>query len=123
MTIVHGIDKLFSIDVRGRVGTQKGEPRDGTDWEDIVSRKPHAGIYQRKLTKKGKQTSKMKFYYPTNPRTVEQQAWRAVFMDGKLAWDSLTIEEKELYNRRAIPLKFSGYNLFQREYLNTHKLA
>jgi hypothetical protein len=123
MTIVRGIQKLASINPRGRFGTRKGVPRDGTHWAHIHRNNPWAGIYQRKVTKRGKETSRMKFYYPTNPRTKKQQAWRAVFRAGKAAWDSLTEIQKESYNRRAIRLKFTGYNLFQREYLRTHKLV
>jgi len=121
MTIVLGKDKLLSILPQGKIGTRKGVPSDRAHYADALARNKWAGIYQRKLTKQGKKISLMPHYYPTNPRTPKQQAWRQIFVDGKEAWDNLTQTQKHSYNRRAIPLIFSGYNLFQREYLAMHK--
>lgn len=79
-----------------------------------------AGIYrylnssgQRKHIREG-------FYWPTNPRTVGQQAWRGVFTDGAVHWASLTPLEKGEYNERAKPLHMTGYHLHQREWLSSH---
>ena len=52
---------------------------------------------------------------PTNPRSSLQQSIRKQY--GKLVqeWNSLSPEEREEYNRRASPLKISGWNLFVME--------
>ena len=64
----------------------------------------------------------MKFYYPTNPRTTKQQAWRAVFRTGKATWDALAPQTKTKYNKRAYAYKFTGFNLFMREYLAKNRI-
>lgn len=123
MTIVEPLEQGRSIRLIGRIGTIKGEAPTAENYPNALARNPWAGIYQRKKTKKGKKISRMKFYITPNPRTPAQQAWRAVFGAGKIAWDSLTEPQKTLYNKRGQRIKMSGYNLFQREYLNSHKLG
>ena len=120
--IVHGVDKCVSIGVTQRIGfpADYGIGFFGYTRFGLVNR--WQGIYQRKKTKKGKQTSRMIHYWPTNPQTVPQQNWRGVFAAGKAAWDDLTETQKKAYNDRAYAYKFSGYNLFQREWLATHRL-
>jgi hypothetical protein len=123
MAIVEGIGKLKSILPRGRIGTIKGEKPTRENYAKALLRNPDAGIYQRKLTRNGKKISKMPFYWCPNPRHPKQQQWRAVFRAGKVEWDKLTENQKNEYNKRAIAKKFTGYNLFQREYLRTHKFV
>ena len=77
------------------------------------------GIYQRRHNKGKVVYAKMKFYIPSNPRTVPQQNWRAVFGAGMTAWGNLTNEQKEVYNERAKSLHLHGVNLFMREYLKS----
>ena len=74
------------------------------------------GIYQMRMTKKGKVPIKMKFYVPFNPRSVPQQANRQKFADAVSAWGSLTEEEKSVYNVRAKKRMMFGWGLFIREY-------
>lgn len=81
---------------------------------------PYAGIYQYRNSAKQRYHIKSIMYWPTNPRTAPQQAWRAVFANGALAWGALTLTEKEAYNKRAKPYHMTGYHLFQREYLGSH---
>ena len=64
---------------------------------------------------------KQKFYIPSNPRSVPQQAWRATFAAGMIAWGNLTTEQKKVYNGRANKLGIFGFNLFMKEYLNSNK--
>lgn len=75
-----------------------------------------------KVAKNGKRKSglrhiSMKFYRPTNPQTIPQQALRGTFADGVANWQGLTTLEKVEYNNRAKGKKMSGYNLFLREYM------
>jgi len=57
------------------------------------------------------------YYTPKNPRTEAQQANRQKLADGVVAWQALTPEQKNQYNKRAIGRGMSGYNLFLHEYL------
>jgi len=78
------------------------------------------GVYQVR-TQSGKQVVvRQKFYVPTNPQTEEQQAWRQVFADAITGWQNLTSEQKEVYNAKVKYKPYSGYNLYIREYLQSH---
>ena len=78
------------------------------------------GIYQIRV-RKGKQIIvKEKFYVPTNPQTEGQQAWRQIFADAIAGWQALTSEQKAVYNINAKYKPYSGYNLYLREYLQSH---
>lgn len=60
-------------------------------------------------------------YTPKNPRSVPQQAWRAIHADGVHAWQALTNEQKAKLDEEAAELNMSGFNLSVRRYLNSHK--
>jgi len=74
------------------------------------------GIYQMRMTKRGKVPVKMKFYVPTNPRTAAQQANRQKFANAQAAWMALTPPEKLGYTTRAKRRSMFGWGLFIREY-------
>lgn len=78
------------------------------------------GIYRRFTQGPVRRIVKNRFYIPTNPRTVPQQARRQVYADGVAAWQALTYPEKQVYNTRAKGRKLSGYNLFMQEYLRSN---
>lgn len=78
------------------------------------------GIYQRRMTPQGKKSFKLGFYTPTNPQTVPQQANRTKFADAMGAWLALTSEQKLAYTKRAKKRNLFGWNLFIREYFETH---
>jgi len=63
----------------------------------------------------------MDYYTPTNPRTDEQQAWRAVFAAGIAAWHALSDTEKEEWIQKARKKRMVGQHLFQSVYLKTHE--
>lgn len=78
------------------------------------------GIYQTR-TRYGKQTNvREKFYIPSNPQTEAQQANRATYAAGIVAWQALTPSQKDVYNEKAKGKRMSGYNLFLQEYLLSH---
>jgi hypothetical protein len=59
-----------------------------------------------------------KFYQPscqTQPNKVISQN---KFRDAVVAWQNLTIDQKKIYNKRAVGRGFSGYNLFIRNYMH-----
>lgn len=74
------------------------------------------GIYQMRMTKRGKVPIKMKFYTPTNPQTEAQEANRQKFADAMTAWGALSSGEKAVYNERAKKRQMFGWGLFIREY-------
>lgn len=74
------------------------------------------GIYQMRMTKRGKVPVKMKFYTPTNPQTELQQANRAKFAAAMAAWQGLSSGDKAVYNKRAKKRQMFGWGLFIREY-------
>lgn len=61
-----------------------------------------------------------KYYYPYNPRTVAQQAWRGVLADGVAAWLGFSDEIKGMYNEMTSPKAWDGYRRFLSMYLNAH---
>jgi len=108
MSIVTFHDGLLSVKARKKFGMRAG----GVPG-------PNACIFQQRKCKDGKRTIKMKYYTPTNPQTIPQQANRSKFANAITAWQSLTLTQKEGYNERAKYKQYSGYNLFIREYMNT----
>jgi hypothetical protein len=80
----------------------------------------YAGIYQYRNSFGQKKHVKTIMYWPRNPQTPTQQAWRSVFADGAAAWAGLTSPEKAEYNKRAKLLHMTGYHLHQREWLSSH---
>ena len=78
------------------------------------------GIYQIRATAGGQVVVKEKFYTPTNRQTAPQQANRSKLADAVLAWQALTDDQKEGYNKKAKYKSLSGYNLYLSEYLLSH---
>lgn len=79
-----------------------------------------SGIYQMRMCEEGKIPIRLKSYNFKITNTEAQQIQRQKYADGVLAWQGLTNEEKLPYNERAKSLPYSGYNLFLKEYLNSH---
>jgi hypothetical protein len=142
MAEVQGIDKLFSTSPRGRfdkfrlLGTsQFGYTNYGLEdlyftrtcfgvisfgvhhFADIIML---SGIYQIKNQNGVRKCSREIFYITKNPRTIPQQTNRAKMADAVLAYQGLTSSEKEVYHKRAIGKRMSGYNLFLKGYLLSH---
>lgn len=93
--------------------------------------RPQGGIYQKRIVGSNYFLGpnvrvgevfyvKMRSYAPTNPQTTEQQANRTKFADANSAWQSLTNEEKSVYNQRANRKGRVGYFLFMSEYMKSH---
>lgn len=97
------------LDIGHGIRKKVGRP----EWPDPLG---VYGIYQMRSTKKGKKPIRMKFYKPTNPKTVNQQANRQKFAEAMEAWKNLTSQEQEQYNERAKKIPLFGFNLFIREY-------
>lgn len=102
-------DFLISLGASGKLG-EEGEP-------DPLGVK---GIYQMRMTKRGKRSIKMKFYRPTNPQTTAQEDNRTKFANAMAGWGALTDTEKSAYNERAKKLNLFGWNLYIREFFNNN---
>jgi len=116
------LPNLMSIDARGTHGYGGGFGKLVFSYNRFGFNCPYNGIYSRKKTPKGHVVSLMKFYRPTNPQTVLQQTWRSVFSQGLLEWRSLDEGTKAHYKRLGRAQNMGGFNLFQRYWLNNHKL-
>lgn len=119
---VEGLDKLNSLDARGRFGYGGGFGRLSFGFNRFGFYSKFCGIYQKKYYYGVPYISKMKMYRPTNPRTAPQQNWRAVFNAGVNAWFALDAESKDIWRRRAKNLHMTGFNKFMSEYLQSHRL-
>lgn len=115
-----GMGKLLSMDARGKLGWSGGFGRIRFGYNKFGYYNWYAGIYSKKHQWGKTYISRMKFYRPTNPNSVGQQARRTAFANGMSAWASLSTDQKNIYKRRAKPYKMNGSNLFMKEYLNTH---
>lgn len=101
---------ILAFGLSGRVGRPEWPDPEGV-----------YGIYQMRMTKRGKVPYKMKFYRPTNPRTPAQQENRQKFAQAMAEWQSLTEEQKLKYNKEARKINLFGRNLFIREYYQKNK--
>ena len=59
-----------------------------------------------------------KYYYPENPQTALQQAWRGVLADGVDYWAGFSEAVKGQYNVMTSPKAYDGYRRFLSMYLN-----
>lgn len=120
MVILGGLKSGVAGKIRGKIRASSGYGTRKYGGFHYGSGADVQGIY-RVLSFFGKQVQlKEKLYWPTNPRTGPQQTWRQIYADSVVAWQSLTDEQKEIYNEIAKNKPYSGYNLFQKEYLLSH---
>ena len=60
------------------------------------------------------------YYYPFNPRTIDQQAWRVVFSNAVAQWQGFDNNTKDYYNKIKSKRVMSGYNRFLSYYLSAN---
>lgn len=112
MVILTPQKEIFVFRGRGRLGFTKADRLGLRTYAEALATNPFAGVYQRKITRKGKKTSQMNWRYGGNPRTPAQQAWRAFFTAGVSAYHSLTTAQKLYYKKVGAKYKMTGYNKF-----------
>lgn len=100
----------------GRLGTwELGEYKNGSDFADG---KEHYGIYQIRTISEGRRSIRLRFpQKPPLAYTPAQETNRTKIRNAVIAWQALTDEQKESYNKRAIVKKITGYSLFIKEYM------
>lgn len=116
------VDKGIVIDIRGKFAKGGGFGRVAFAYNYFGFYSVYSGIYQKKYYYDEVYISKMKFYRPTNPQTVDQQNWRDIFKDAMSAWSVLNDETKEIYRLKGARRKMSGMNIYVSEYLKSHRL-
>jgi hypothetical protein len=79
-----------------------------------------SGIYQKHYSLTGKYPIRMRMYWPSNPRSILQQANRAKYTASVAAWKALNESERIAWRSRASGKGSRGYDLFRSEYLLTH---
>lgn len=119
--LVSGMEQLMSLRARGQFGFTAGLGMARCGRTRCAASKRFGGIYSVKKTLRGKEVSRMRYYRPTNPRTVAQQSWRSVFASGKSAYDALDAGEKVLLSKEARKYGMTGYNLFMSRWLQSHR--
>ncbi len=112
-------DKMAGFDIRGSFGYSGAFGRIAFGFNRFGFYDWRAGIYQRKYYFGKPYISKMKFYRPTNPRTVAQQNWRAICAYAWVLWALLNDAARNRLRSRAAKINMSGSNLFMREWLRT----
>lgn len=75
------------------------------------------GIYQRRKIYGKKYNVKYDFYDYVISHSAAITAYREKFASAVAGWQSLTSEQKEVYNQRAKYLDMFGFNLYIREYM------
>lgn len=118
-----GMENLMSLGVSGAFGWTCGFGATRFGFNRLGYYSEFSGIYQRKRSKKGWVMSREIHYRTKNPKTEKQQAWRAVFASGLLAWRDLTDSQKLILSNQGRKLCMTGFNLFQSRYLRNHLLS
>jgi len=69
----------------------------------------------------GKDLYVRRYFVPFNPQSPAQISRRNLFKAGVQSWQGLTNSEKQVYNDKAVKLKFNmtGFNLFMSNYLKS----
>lgn len=122
MVIINEKTKILTGKGVGRFGFQQADRLGLRTYNEALLTNPYAGIFQRRKYGKKKMIVQEKFYWPSNPQTVPQQAWRAVFTAGVDAYHALSPVIKERYRLAGQKYKMTGYNNFLSDYLKEHQL-
>ena len=109
-----------TLNISGTIGFNAGCGKARCGYSRAGDSYAFGGVYQKVIKKNGKFLISRRYFRPTNPRTIPQQARRAVFASGVVHWQSLTSEQKSVYNEKAKKFRFEGFNLFMREWLNSN---
>ena len=99
-------------------------------WSQCGEEIEWCGVYQQRRHRKGywytgeiQMGGPRNFFmaptWPTNEYHENRQLWRGTFADAVQAWQSLTDEEREAYNIKAIKKSRHGYNYFLSQYLKS----
>lgn len=131
MPIISPFKEFYSAAVQKRYGRPNSCAEAVCGWSQCGDDDERAAVYQKRhrradfwrpgyTPKKGIGFCKERYYYGHNPQTLSQQFNRNRFGDAVRAWQMLTNEEKSVYNKIAVKLSKSGYNLFIASWLKSN---
>lgn len=75
---------------------------------------PYNGIFQMRMTKRGKRPVRMCHYFPAQPNTEAQQHVRENMRTAVAEWHNLTDEQKKAYKELSKFSRMTGFNLYIR---------
>ncbi len=78
-----------------------------------------SGIYQVRKSLAGPHTVRLKYYRPTFSESIPILASRTKFANAISYWQGLTSPQRVVYNKRAVGLHMSGYNLAIKEFMSS----
>ncbi len=78
-----------------------------------------SGIYHTRRSAAGRHTARLKYYRPAPATSPAALATRVNFAAAISGWQSLTTIQRMVYNKRAVGLHMSGYNVYIREFLSS----
>jgi len=113
--------KLLSLDARGKFGFSGGFGRIAFGYNRLGFYNWYCGMYQKKYYYGKPHISRQRFAWGKNNQLEKQQLWRGVFADGKVAYDNLTNEDKQIWRIRGGKRRLTGYNCYMSEWLKDHK--
>jgi hypothetical protein len=120
MSVLHHIQNLNSILSRKAFGPQNGYGGESYGVFEYGWYNFAAGVYRVRHYLGKKYKEKMDFYTYVITHTEGQNVNRTKFADAVAVWQALTVEQKSVYNKRAVGRHMFGYHLFLREYMLTH---
>ena len=117
MSVPHPIKNLYSIQSRQKFAEMNGYGGEiygvfEYGWWNLASGLYRVRHYLGKIYRE-----KMDFYTYVITHTEGQNVNRAKFASAVASWQSLTSEQKAVYNVRARGRHMFGYHLFLREYM------
>jgi hypothetical protein len=128
MAWIQKTEGLISFIQQGRMGRPMLCGQAMCGWSQCGEEIEQAGVYQNRRVRQGNwswygkitgktKICKMLHTWPVYPNTPSQQTSNNKFASAVAGWQSLTSEQKSVYNERAKGKVLSGYNLYISEYM------
>jgi hypothetical protein len=115
-----GVETLpSSMIIRGRTGRPVYCGWAWCGWSQCGEESDHWGTYAQRRTQGKNRNLFYAPYWPLNPKTENQQVCQNNFANAVAAWQGLTEEEKEYYNKLVIKRSRYGYHYFISKFLKS----
>jgi len=117
MAIVKPLVDFLSLEMRKRYSTPCGLGEQILAFSLLGDDNIMAGVYQKRPRKTGQIFVRMRYILPNDPRSPLQIARRNNMKNAVIAWQALTLPEKNVYNKMKSPIRMTGFNRYIRLYL------
>lgn len=117
MVVVKPLSDFNAFEIRKILGRPNGLGQYFVGSSFLGEDIPFAGVYQKRPRKTGQIFVKMKFSIANDPRTSLQISQREKFANAVFSWQSLTSEQKHVYNQLQYPPRMTGFNRYIRSYM------